>query len=386
MPNGDPKQVVQRMAQLRQKYLSQLEDRKNILREYLAKSESRSITDQDRVEIINLSHKLAGTGSTYGFPTISSSAKKLEETLLSNPMVPHKQLSDLINDILESCDKAPAINDLLNEQAETQPDEDLDIELPESGLVPSTRPIILAIDDDPDILGILDTVLADQAKVILAHNTNEAYKILERLRPDLILLDDVMPGNVSGLQFLIEKKRDADIANVPAIMITASNRVDEVKRALLAGAIDYISKPFVPAHLTEKVLARVRQKKNSVLIADDDKDICSLLTTHFALHGFMVYIANDGETALNLARKEKPDLIILDRIMPKLDGIEVLKKLRFDPDLHKTPILILTAKGQLTDVKEGLQTGANDYVIKPFNPENVVTRATRWIKEVKHSA
>lgn len=383
MPDDQKNEVIKRMAVLREKYLEQLTDRRKTLEEFLAKSKSGSLTETDRIEIINQSHKMAGTGATYGFPAISATARRLEEALLTNPLVSHKTLETMISEILEACDAAPTINDLLQAHTDApQPP----TQAQESALIADTRPIVLAIDDDPDILGILETVLTSHARLILAKSTNEAYKILRDTKPDIILLDDIMPGSVSGLQFLVEKKRDKDIAHIPVIMITATNKIEDVKRALVAGAVDYIAKPFVPGQLTEKVLLRIRQHKMSVLIADDDDDVRNLLTAHFAGNGFMVYEAVDGSKCLSIAEKERPDLIVLDRMMPQLDGIGVLKRMRQDPKLHKTPVLMLTAKGQLADVKEGLSLGASDYVIKPFTPEEVVSRAMRRIKEVKYRA
>jgi len=111
-----------------------------------------------------------------------------------------------------------------------------------------------------------------------------------------------------------------------------------------------------------------------VLIADDDEDIRELVAFRLARSGYEVVAASDGEEALSLAAKSTPDLVVLDVSMPEIGGLEVMRALRAAPATAKTPILLLTSRAQDADVENGLAAGADDYVVKPFSPEDLAHR------------
>lgn len=109
-----------------------------------------------------------------------------------------------------------------------------------------------------------------------------------------------------------------------------------------------------------------------VLIVDDDAKLAKLLTTYFEKAGFLTEVATDGLNALQIVRQRKPDIIVLDLMLPGLDGWEVCRKIRRDNDI---PIIMLTARDDESDRLVGLEIGADDYVTKPFSPKEVVARA-----------
>ena len=108
-----------------------------------------------------------------------------------------------------------------------------------------------------------------------------------------------------------------------------------------------------------------------ILIADDDKNICELLRLYLAKEGYTTCIANDGEAAFAAFEKEKPNLVLLDIMMPKMDGWEVCRKIRA---VDNTPVIMLTAKGETFDKVLGLELGADDYMTKPFDPKELIAR------------
>jgi DNA-binding response OmpR family regulator len=112
----------------------------------------------------------------------------------------------------------------------------------------------------------------------------------------------------------------------------------------------------------------------SILIVEDEKEIRDLLVLYLRKEGFQPLVAQDGEEGLSKARSEKPDLILLDILMPKMDGLEILRKIRADLEIARTPVAMLTAKGDETDRIVGLELGADDYIPKPFSPREVVAR------------
>lgn len=117
------------------------------------------------------------------------------------------------------------------------------------------------------------------------------------------------------------------------------------------------------------------QPKAKVLIIDDDAFLSGIYATKLELEGFAVATARDGEEGLKAAFKEKPDLILCDVLMPKLDGFEVLKRLKADPQTKDVPVIMLTNLGQKEDVEKGLEEGATDYLIKAhFVPAEAVAK------------
>ena len=108
-----------------------------------------------------------------------------------------------------------------------------------------------------------------------------------------------------------------------------------------------------------------------ILIADDDKNICELLRLYLVKEGYDICIANDGEAAVAAFEKEKPDLVVLDIMMPGIDGWEVCRRVRA---AGNTPVIMLTAKGETFDKVLGLELGADDYVVKPFEAKELVAR------------
>lgn len=114
--------------------------------------------------------------------------------------------------------------------------------------------------------------------------------------------------------------------------------------------------------------------KESVLIVEDDPDIVELLQYTLEREGYPVLIARDGEKGLSEARRRKPGLIVLDLMLPGLDGLEVCRTLKADDSTRSIPVLMLTARGEESDVVLGLEFGADDYMRKPFSPRELVAR------------
>ena len=108
-----------------------------------------------------------------------------------------------------------------------------------------------------------------------------------------------------------------------------------------------------------------------ILVVDDDTNICELLRLYLTKEGYQVTTANDGEEGLEKFNQLKPDMVLLDVMMPRMDGLEVCRRIR---KLGNTPVMMLTAKGEIEDRIIGLELGADDYLIKPFSPRELVAR------------
>jgi DNA-binding response OmpR family regulator len=124
----------------------------------------------------------------------------------------------------------------------------------------------------------------------------------------------------------------------------------------------------------------------TVLIVDDEKDLVSLLEYHLTRENYDVLTAGDGEMALELAKEKHPDLILLDIMLPEVNGLEVCKRLKADPDTASIRIIMLTARGEEADIVAGLELGADDYVSKPFSPRVLLARVRAVLRRAKAPA
>jgi DNA-binding response OmpR family regulator len=120
--------------------------------------------------------------------------------------------------------------------------------------------------------------------------------------------------------------------------------------------------------------------KEKILVVDDEEDILELVRHNLAREGYQVICAATGEKAVEKARSEKPDLIVLDLMLPGIDGLQVARNLKDDAGTRQIPIIMLTAKGEEADIVTGLELGADDYVTKPFSPRVLLARVRAVIR------
>ena len=128
---------------------------------------------------------------------------------------------------------------------------------------------------------------------------------------------------------------------------------------------------------------RYTMPSEKILIVDDDQNICELLRLYLAKEGYQPVIATDGEAAVAAFESQKPSLVLLDVMMPKMDGWEVCRRIRAAGD---TPVIMLTAKGETFDKVLGLELGADDYVVKPFDTKEIVARIKAVLRRTGKSA
>ncbi|MGD2050328.1 MAG: response regulator transcription factor [Chloroflexota bacterium] len=114
--------------------------------------------------------------------------------------------------------------------------------------------------------------------------------------------------------------------------------------------------------------------KQRILIVDDDREVVRLMQAYLERAGYDVMVAYDGETAVHMLRRDKPDLLLLDLMLPDRDGFDITRLMRSDPSLADIPIIMLTARVDVTDRIVGLEMGADDYITKPYDPREVVAR------------
>ena len=131
---------------------------------------------------------------------------------------------------------------------------------------------------------------------------------------------------------------------------------------------------------------QTNQTTAPVLVIDDEESIIDLIKLGLKYEGFEVVAASDGEEGIASAQRTNPIFIILDWMLPDMDGLEVCRRLRSNPTTHDIPILLLTAKGEVGSRVEGLNTGADDYLTKPFSFEELVARIRAILRRLNHGA
>jgi len=209
------------------------------------------------------------------------------------------------------------------------------------------RPTILVIDDDQATHRLVAENLKPLGACFLAATTGAAGLELARAeRPDLILLDVRLPDR-QGWEVLHDLKADPATVDLPVIVVSV---VDRESLGFSLGAADYIVKPVNWDHLY-RVLGRlgIGPAGGDVLVVDDDPESVALLRRALESRGFEVRAAADGMQGLARAREQRPGLIVLDLMMPVMDGFDTLVHLRSDPKTQDVPVLVLTAKDLTAD-------------------------------------
>jgi two-component system, OmpR family, alkaline phosphatase synthesis response regulator PhoP len=123
-----------------------------------------------------------------------------------------------------------------------------------------------------------------------------------------------------------------------------------------------------------------------ILVVEDDADILELITVNLERHRFEVQGVESGEKALKLLRKKKPDLMLLDLMLTGMDGLDVCRQMRGDPAMAGVPVIMVTAKGEESDIVAGLELGADDYIVKPFSPRVLVARVKAVLRRRSQSS
>ncbi|MEA3398515.1 MAG: response regulator [Patescibacteria group bacterium] len=264
---------------------------------------------------------------------------------------------------------------------------------------------ILIIEDEESLIELLKAKLAKEGyEVKTALDGQAGYKEIIKSRPDLILLDIVMP-KMDGYEVL--EKLNEDKIKIPVIIISNSGQPVEIEKTKKLGAVDHLIKTeFTPLEVINKVrscIDRGGESKNSfgaketikpkedggvrklgikVLLVEDDAFLREICSKKLVKEGFSVYEAIDGEQALELIKKVGADIILLDIILPAIDGFQILHQIRHykDEKIARTPIIMLSNLGQEDDIKKAMEMKANDYLVKAhFTTEEIVEKIKKTL-------
>jgi len=256
-----------------------------------------------------------------------------------------------------------------------------DLDLCEEGKASvHTKIKVVCVDDDPNVQRLYKQYLNEQGFETIALNGKEdvVAKIIE-IEPDVVLLDIMLP-NKDGWEILAELKNSSKTKRVPIIMASV---LSEKNLAFRMKADEYLIKPVSQEELIDTIL-RIISKKDciEVLVADDDENFLNLMGQYLSEESMDYRLAKDGVDALELMKKKKPDLVILDIMMPKKDGFTVIDEIQKNSEWKGIPIIVVTAKDLTNKEKEQLQERTNMVIQKSgTHIENVMEMILKRIKE-----
>jgi len=224
------------------------------------------------------------------------------------------------------------------------------------------KALILCIDDNPDVLELFQQCLSDDGyQVLCADNGVDGLKIAREQQPTAITLDVQMPHK-DGWSVLQELKADPATKDIPVLMATM---MDNKALGMKLGAVDYLEKPIVPENLLKSIkYARLLNETREVLVVDDDAGVRELMQQVFEDAHIDVRLAVDGVEAMVQMRAKRPDMIVLDLMMPKMDGFEVIRQMREDESLKDIPLIVSTAKTLSREELAWLESHASQVMIK----------------------
>ena len=229
-------------------------------------------------------------------------------------------------------------------------------------LAPGPGPTVVVVEDDRRSFDLLRVYLeAAGARVVSARDGEEGLDTVRRLSPAGVILDILLPG-IDGWEVLAQLKADPETAAIPVVVVSM---LDERGRGFALGAAEYLVKPVGKDPLLAALhrAAAIPERKHTVVAIDDDSLAIELVRASLEPEGWTVLGAATGQEGLALVRERQPCAVLLDLLMPGMDGFEVVEALRADPDTKSVPVVILTSKSMTQQDKERLQ-GRITYVAR----------------------
>jgi DNA-binding response OmpR family regulator len=359
------------LEELKEQYRKSLSEKSQSIRELVRALRQGDSKAAD--EIRRVAHTLHGSGSTFGFPEISEAARAVEH---ANQATLIPALTALAKVLLEAQARSPG-QSLLGEKN------------------------ILLVEDDHDISMLVATILKRKSidyQIRIASSGAEGRTLIATKKWDLIILDLMLP-DVSGITLLKEARQSQDKSTLLVVLSGVGDTAIRTE-CLEAGARAFFAKPFRPEEIAGAIDALLRTGQTDlptpaapkppaktvynpggpILLAEDDDLLAGVIKHRLAREKISVVHVKNGKDALDTLRRGRHSLAILDVKMPEMDGFEVLASVKREPALAGLPVIMLTAMGNEKDVVRGYELGAEDYIVKPFSPAELLAKIKSVIK------
>ena len=277
------------------------------------------------------------------------------------------------------------------------------------------RSKILIVDDDPLNVKLLAAKLpAKEYDILKAYDGTQALAMVESEPPDLILLDIMMPG-IDGYEVTRKLKNNPQTRDIPVVLVTALDSTDDKVKGLEVGADEFLNKPVNSAELTTRVKSFLRLRRyqeqlksrsktdslfatpeeaqsclqasngpaSILLVEDNDRDV-RLLQGYLENDKYQVSLSRDGEETLSRVAGERFDVILLDILLPGMDGFEVCRQLKEKVHTRDIQIVVITCLQDLESKLRGLELGVDDFLVKPINPTELKARLKALLKKKRY--
>jgi len=239
------------------------------------------------------------------------------------------------------------------------------------------EPLILVVDDDATARELVQRHLQRSGfSVVTAPGGQEGLRLARELRPAAVTLDIMMP-DLDGWTVLAAIKGDPDLAGIPVVLMSM---VDQKKRGYALGAADYLVKPVDRAKLVATLIKICGSTAGKALLVDDDEVVRRSVRQALGPIGWQVTEAENGRIAVEAIAGARPDVIILDLMMPKMDGFEFLDALRARPDWQGIPVVVITAK-DLTHADRDRLNGEVERIIQKSDRDEMLRQLSRELAQ-----
>ncbi len=383
----------EQMDALHRAYVQQLPHKVQQIEE-MWRAVSAGTPDKDTLDLLyHLVHKLSGSGPTFGFTSISERAGRLEaaiKRLMANGLAPSPEEKRSVDQAVASLRliAAAAAAERPGFSSREEESEDWAVSKMDAQRSEFEKYTILVADDEAFLRTKLVLILREAGfRVEEAENGVVALKQAQIQRPDVILMDYLMPV-MDGLEAIRQLRQDPLLCKTPILLLTTHQKINDVQRALDCDINGYLAKPFDPVQVIEQVKAFLPNaiangyhadngqdtQKKHILIVDDYVLYRRKIALILQNAGYNVAEADNGVMALKQAKEHLPDLILMDVMMPVMDGLEATQHIREDESLRRVPIIMLTSNVRMKDVPIALASGADAYIAKPQSAEKIIEK------------
>ena len=248
------------------------------------------------------------------------------------------------------------------------------------------------MEDEPSFSRLIEYTLSSAGyEVVTATRGDDALRKLASESPQLVLLDVMLP-DLSGIEVCKQLRAGSVTPTLPVIMFSSLVDVRDKVRGLEAGGDEYVEKPADPDELLARVdaaleRARVAHKAartsgthGTILVVDDEPGLLRLTAYTLEVEGYSIVTAESGAEALDRIRTARPLLVLLDVKLPDMSGLDVCRRIRSDPDTFDLPVIMFSALGQVADRVLGLQAGADEYISKPVDSDELLARVDALLR------
>jgi len=340
------------------------------------------ITPKLREQVILEAHKLAGSLGTFGFPLGTQLARKIEDLFLENlslsPLQQQKFIKLLahLQEVVQS-PPIPASREI--------PDAKISKVALSNFSFYANNPHLLIVEDDQELAqGLAIEASSWGMRVEVIHHISQARLAIAAHPPDLVLLDLVFPeAEATGLELLQELSNATP--PIPAIVLTLRDSFPSRLEVARLGGCGFLSKPVTPNQVMQSVVQVVQQNylgHFKVMVVDDDPTIFEILVTYLKASELQLVYLEDPRNFWETLESSAPDLLILDINMPYINGIELCRVIRNDPNWSSLPVLFISSQDDISTVQQVFRVGADDFISKPFSENTVVTRVLNRLQRL----